>query len=909
MDGPNEEKTEKPKTKYPRAVFFIAGFELSQRFCLYTMRTVLSIYLVYWLDLHEYVATVVYHLFNVVQYITPILGGIIADNWLGNYKTIIFGSVFYSLGIITILISSIPDIIITAVLTYLGLFMTALGHGIVAPCVNVFGGDQFVFPEQKDQQQTFFSVTYVAVCVASFIATIISPILRTTECLGSDSCYPLSFGISSVFILLSFVIFISGKSFYKIKAPHGDIVVQVSKCVAHGVKMRVKNRKGEKKEHWLDHAADKFDPKLIADTKLGLKVLKMFLTVPFFWALYDQKGSRWTFQATRMLCDFGSWKVQPDQMQILSPLLIMIMAPVFEVAIFPVLKKLKVLQTPLKKMVLGGVLAGVAFLLSAGVEVAIDSTDAVTPFKGEAQLRLLNSLDCNIGVSSDVTGDFQIPPMQSWQNVYIPVQTEKIFNLKATAANECGIGTSETEFEISLFEKQAQSYTFHDGIAPTTLKLSNRYLDSTEKSRIGSSRVRIVLNSNVTTGVPVTLRGKKVHSIIFVGEISESGFIEIDSAEYQIEVDQIPIGKAYFGGGGVYTLQINRKISKFNVITITPANMVNVFWQVPQYFTMAIGEMLFSITGLGFAFTQAPKSMKTLIMSGWLIAVAVGNIVVIGFAGAQIFKKMLWEYVLFAGLMFLSMVVFAVQAVRYTYVEIPSDDEESEKKDEEDSKTKYPRAIFFIAGFELSQRFGFYTMRTVLSIYLVHWLGLEEYIATMVFHLFTVIQYISPVLGGIIADNWLGNYKTILFGSIFYSLGIVAVLVSSIPDIIITSILTFLGLFLTATGKGIVAPCINVFGGDQFVFPEQRDEPQKFFSVMYVAVNVANFIAIIISPILRTTDCLGNDSCYPLSFGISSIFILLSFVIFVGGKSFYKLDAPKGDVVVQVSKCVAVSME
>jgi len=54
--------------------------------------------------------------------------------------------------------------------------------------------------------------------------------------------------------------------------------------------MRVKNRKA-KKAHWLDHAEDEFDVKLIGEIKLVLNIFTMFVTVPIFWALYDQKVS------------------------------------------------------------------------------------------------------------------------------------------------------------------------------------------------------------------------------------------------------------------------------------------------------------------------------------------------------------------------------------------------------------------------------------------------------------------------------------------------------------------------------------------------------------------------------------------------------------------------------------------
>lgn len=57
-----------------------------------------------------------------------------------------------------------------------------------------------------------------------------------------------------------------------------------------------KFRSGEKKDHWLDHADDRFGEKLRMDIKAVLRVLLLFVPLPIFWALYDQQGSRWTFQ-------------------------------------------------------------------------------------------------------------------------------------------------------------------------------------------------------------------------------------------------------------------------------------------------------------------------------------------------------------------------------------------------------------------------------------------------------------------------------------------------------------------------------------------------------------------------------------------------------------------------------------
>lgn len=62
---------------------------------------------------------------------------------------------------------------------------------------------------------------------------------------------------------------------------------------------------------------------------------------------------------------------------------------------------------------------------------------------------------------------------------------------------------------------------------------------------------------------------------------------------------------------------------------ITPANSVHILWLVPQYVVMTMGEVMFSVTGLEFSFTQAPTSMKSVLQSVWLLTVAFGNLIVV----------------------------------------------------------------------------------------------------------------------------------------------------------------------------------------------------------------------------------------------------------------------------------------
>ena len=85
----------------------------------------------------------------------------------------------------------------------------------------------------------------------------------------------------------------------------------------------------------MDHAKGKYDSKLIEDVKIVLRVLVMYIPLPVFWALYDQQGSRWTFQATRMNGQVGNYIIKPDQMQLINPAIILILIPLFDQIIYP----------------------------------------------------------------------------------------------------------------------------------------------------------------------------------------------------------------------------------------------------------------------------------------------------------------------------------------------------------------------------------------------------------------------------------------------------------------------------------------------------------------------------------------------------------------------------------------------
>jgi POT family proton-dependent oligopeptide transporter len=91
---------------------------------------------------------------------------------------------------------------------------------------------------------------------------------------------------------------------------------------------------------------------------------------------------------------------------------------------------------------------------------------------------------------------------------------------------------------------------------------------------------------------------------------------------------------------------------------------VHVLWQVIPYFLMTTAEVLVSVTGLEFAYTQAPRAMKSTIMGFWMLCVTFGDVLVAFLAPLQMLSLATFFWI-FAGLMAAAAAVFAALAARY----------------------------------------------------------------------------------------------------------------------------------------------------------------------------------------------------------------------------------------------------
>uniref|UniRef100_A0A667IF40 Solute carrier family 15 member 2 n=1 Tax=Lynx canadensis TaxID=61383 RepID=A0A667IF40_LYNCA len=632
-------------SNYPLSIAFIVVNEFCERFSYYGMKAVLTLYL-YFLHWNEDTSTSIYHAFSSLCYFTPILGAAIADSWLGKFK----------------------------VLSLIGLSLIALGTGGIKPCVAAFGGDQF---EEKhaEERTRYFSVFYLSINAGSLISTFITPMLRgDVQCFGED-CYALAFGVPGLLMVIALVVFAMGSKIYRKPPPEGNIVSQVVKCIWFAISNRFNNRSGDipKRQHWLDWAAEKYPKQLIMDVKALTRVLFLYIPLPMFWALLDQQGSRWTLQATRMNGNLGVFVLQPDQMQVLNPLLVLIFIPLFDLVIYRLVSKCGINFSSLRKMAVGMILASLAFAVAAAVELKINRMTPPQPGPQEIFLQVLNLADDEVKVT--VLGD---------ENNTLLEESLRSFQ-KMPHYAQLHLKTKSQDFHFYLTYHNLSVYTKHSVEEKNWYSLilredgknisSMMVKDEGNKTANGMTTVRFINTLHKEVNISLT-----TDIFLSVGEdYGVSAYITVQSGEYaavhcRTEDKDFLLNMGLLDFGATYLFVITNNTNQDPQawkMKDTPANKLSIAWQLPQYALVTAGEVMFSVTGLEFSYSQAPSSMKSVLQAAWLLTVAVGNIIVL--VVAQFSGLVQWaEFILFSCLLLVVCLIFSIMG--YYYVPIKPED-------------------------------------------------------------------------------------------------------------------------------------------------------------------------------------------------------------------------------------------
>jgi POT family proton-dependent oligopeptide transporter len=191
-----------------------------------------------------------------------------------------------------------------------------------------------------------------------------------------------------------------------------------------------------------------------------------------------------------------------------------------------------------------------------------------------------------------------------------------------------------------------------------------------------------------------------------------------------------------------------------------------------------------------------------------------------------------------------------------------------------------PPGIPYIVGNEAAERFSFYGMKAILTVFMTEYLlnrqgeiaPMGDENAKFWVHIFVMAAYFTPLLGALVADCFFGKYKTILWLSILYCLGHLALAIDE------TRLGLGLGLGLIALGTGAIKPCVSAHVGDQFG-SRNRHLLEKVFSFFYFAINLGAFASTLLTPLL-----LKHFGPH-IAFGVPGILMAIATVIFWLGRN------------------------
>ncbi|MDB5748675.1 MAG: transporter [Massilia sp.] len=398
--------------RMPRQIPYIIANEGCERFSFYGMRNILTPFLISTLLLflpeseRTGEAKHVFHTFVIGVYFFPLLGGWLADRFFGKYNTVFWLSLVYCAGhaCLAIFEDNVNGF-------YLGLGLIALGSGGIKPLVASFVGDQFD-QTNKGKAKVVFDAFYWIINFGSFFASLLMPLFL------KNYGPAVAFGIPGILMFIATMVFWSGKKKYVHIPPSaanpnsftrvartalmstapgqgrpglsvaligvlGAVVslamtpqwgFVIAACMALvlllafggiGTSMQLERARGH-------HPAEAVD-----GVRAVLRLLIVFALVTPFWSLFDQKASTWVVQANSMITTFSvfgnEFTLLPAQMQALNPMLVMLLIPFNNLVLFPMLQKVGLTPTPLRRMTAGIAFSALSWLVIGTIQVSMDA--------------------------------------------------------------------------------------------------------------------------------------------------------------------------------------------------------------------------------------------------------------------------------------------------------------------------------------------------------------------------------------------------------------------------------------------------------------------------------------------------------------------------------------------------------
>uniref|UniRef100_A0A6B2L426 Major facilitator superfamily (MFS) profile domain-containing protein n=1 Tax=Arcella intermedia TaxID=1963864 RepID=A0A6B2L426_9EUKA len=428
------------------------------------MTTILTVYFSDSLGLGDKLGEALTSAFLLGTYALALLGGIVADVFLGPFRVLCTGSFIMLIGALVLCLSELYqryDFDLHLPLSFVGICLFYLGNGFMKPCLSAFMGDQFLETE-GELRKTWFSWFYWSIQFGSLFFSIATPF--TLQLLPSW----ITFVIILCPLLMGFSVFvIPHTEYFKRPKKEGNVFANFIKILVFGCF----GERYESDEHWLDKSTRKYSHDSVEEAKEALKVLKVMIPLPFFWMIFFQMYSIWVEQAKAMDPMVAGYSVPPAVTSSLNGLIDMLFIPLFEKLIYPFFERPSIKErfefTNLKRMGVGHIFT-IAALCVAGVVSRINATSQLSVLWIIPQYVLISCAEILLSISGLEFAYQEAPPSMKGTMTAVYLSTTAVGNLFIFALALINIPLQYEDFALAgiivlvfgLFTLIARSYQY-----------------------------------------------------------------------------------------------------------------------------------------------------------------------------------------------------------------------------------------------------------------------------------------------------------------------------------------------------------------------------------------------------------------------------------------------------------------
>lgn len=210
-----------------------------------------------------------------------------------------------------------------------------------------------------------------------------------------------------------------------------------------------------------------------------------------------------------------------------------------------------------------------------------------------------------------------------------------------------------------------------------------------------------------------------------------------------------------------------------------------------------------------------------------------------------------------------------------------------------EAKLSHPKGLYVLFVTEMWERFSYYGMRAIFVLFLTKALLYDKAFGSEIYGSYTGLVYLTPLIGGYVADRYWGNRRSIVFGGILMAIGQFFMFMSGsfFEELELARALMMVGLTSLIIGNGFFKPNISTMVGQ--LYPEGDKRIDSAFTIFYMGINLGAFFAPLVCGFLGDT---GNPADFKWGFLAAGVGMIFSLILFLSLKDKY-IVTPEGKAI------------